>query len=394
MEYQWKMRRHPWVAGAIALVIAWSAGTVAAAPAAAAAAAPAPPPVRVRVITGGLTIPWDIAFMSPTRYLITERSGALRVGSTSGGASRVVSADFSDLFVVAESGLLGLALHPQFATNRLFYTCQSHAPAMDNRVVRWRLSVDGSAAVRVGAPVLTGIPLGPIHNGCRLLFGPDAKLWVTTGDAGVGTSPQDLESLGGKVLRINADGSAPADNPWAASPGDARFVWNIGHRNVQGLARRPGTSQLWTSEHGPDRDDEVNLVRKGRNYGWDPIFGDGSPGYNQRVPMTDLVKFPDAVRAAWTSGIPTIATAGISFVTGARWGSYDGALLVAQLKGAGVMVLTLSPAGAVTSRREFPALNDRFGRLRTVRQGPDGALYVLTANGAGTDTILRVAPTG
>ena len=216
-------------------------------------------------LAAGLDVPWDIAFLSSTRYLLTDRPGRLRIGSTNGGALRTVRADFSDLRVEGEAGLLGLALDPRFGTNRLFHTCQSDAPSGDNRVIRWRLSADHTSAVRVGAPVITGIPGGVNHNGCRVLFGPDGNLWVSTGDAFTGPVPQDRNSLGGKVLRVNADGTVPQDNPWAGAPGPAKYVWTYGHRNVQGLARRPGTAQMWTGEHGPDRGDEPPHPRQPPN---------------------------------------------------------------------------------------------------------------------------------
>ena len=200
------------------------------------------------------------------------------------------------------------------------------------RVLRWRLTSD-TTAVSDGAPVVTGIPLSSgRHSGCRLRFGTDGYLYVGTGDAAVGTNPQNLASLGGKVLRVGWDGSIPADNPFVARGGNARYVFNYGHRNVQGLALRPGTNELWTAEHGTDRDDEVNLVVRGANYGWDPV-----PGYDESTPMTDLTKFPSATPAMWSSGFPTVATSGAAFLTDPRWGAWRGSLAVALLKGQGVL---------------------------------------------------------
>lgn len=211
---------------------------------------------------------------------------------------------------------------------------------------------------------------------------------VGTGDAAKATGPQDLSSLAGKILRIRTNGTAPADNPWASATSPKRFVWNYGHRNVQGFALRPGTTQIFSAEHGPDWDDEVNLVLKARNYGWDP---QGPSGYNQNVPMTDLKKFPNAVRAKCSSGTSTVAPSGITFVTGSSWGTYSGQLLVALLKDEGMFAMALDGAGNVRSVTQVPELNNTYGRLRTVRQAPDGSVYVLTANGS-TDQVLRVTP--
>ncbi|MGL5927992.1 MAG: PQQ-dependent sugar dehydrogenase, partial [Dermatophilaceae bacterium] len=235
----------------------------------------------------------------------------------------------------------------------------------------------------------TGLPLtSGRHSGCRLRFGSDGRLYVATGDAAVGTTPQSLGSLGGKVLRVNWDGSVPSDNPFVSRGGAARYVWSYGHRNLQGLTLRPGTSELWTAEHGPSRDDEVNWVVRGANYGWDPV-----PGYDESRPMTDLAKFPAARAAMWSSGAPTVATGGTAFLSAPEWGAWRGALAVALLKDQGVLLMrmnpTLSPSRVVQTTRLPQA--EGLGRIRTVQQGPDGALWLTTSNGT-DDRIVRVAP--
>ncbi|MCA0178462.1 MAG: PQQ-dependent sugar dehydrogenase [Actinobacteria bacterium] len=351
------------------------------------------PALTVETVASGLDIPWDIAWIDSTRFLVTERPGRLWLGSTEPGVTlQRVSAGFADLNLLAPGGLLGLTVDPRFATNRIFYTCQTHKAPNDVRVIRWRLSADRRSAVRVGAPVIAGIPFQHSHFGCRLLIMPDGRMLVGTGDGALPKAPQARDNLAGKILRVGLDGSVPKDNPWATSTGKRRFVWNYGHRNVQGLALRPGTNQVFNAEHGPDRDDEINLVLKGRNYGWNPVDPSGSGTYYQSVPMTDLVKYPNAVRAAWSSGFPTVATSGLGFVTGPAWGEYAGAAFVAELKGSGVMALTLDAAGAVVASAQVPELDDAYGRIRTVQQAPDGALYVLTSNGGRADVILRVTP--
>jgi len=172
-----------------------------------------------------------------------------------------------------------------------------------------------------------------------------------------------------------------------ADPGTgAETVWTSGHRNVQGLAVRPG-GQVFSVEHGPDRDDEVNLLRDGGNYGWDP---DGGGSYDESVPMTDP-SIPGAVAAVWSSGRPTLAPSGATFVAGTVWGGYDGMLLVALLKAQGVLGLRLDDAGAVVEQVRMAELEGTHGRIRTVQQGSDGALYVLTDNGS-DDVLLRVTP--
>ncbi len=346
--------------------------------------------VRVQTLVGGLTIPWDLAFLPDRAMIFTERGGTTRIRTTS-GTVRTLRMDQGYLRVAGEVGLLGITVDPHFASNRRFYTCQTYrgnaTVAADVRVVRWRLSADRTAAARDGSPVVDGIPVSTFHGGCRLRFGPSGRIYVGTGDAGVGTAPQNLNSLAGKVLRVEASGAIPSTNPYRDRPGDARYVWSYGHRNVQGIAIKPGTSQVWTAEHGPDRDDEVNIDQYAGNYGWNPV-----PGYDQSVPMTDRAEFPSAKVAAWSSGSPTRATSGITFITGAAWGSLQGQLAVGLLKDSGVMLLRLDASGRVVGRSDLPQLAGTYGRIRTVQMGPDGALYVTTSNGGGTDRILRVTP--
>lgn len=349
-----------------------------------------PPPLRVSTVIDGLAVPWDLAFTPDGTMLVTERGGRTLARLPS-GAVQTVATPQSDLFVGSESGLMGIATDPAFASNRRYYTCQAYRGSgtspIDIRVIRWTLSADARSASRVGAPVVAGLPISSgRHGGCRLRFGRDGRLHVGTGDAAVGTTPQNLSSLGGKTLRVNTDGTAPADNPFVARGGPAAYVWTYGHRNVQGLALRPGTSEMWSAEHGPSRDDEVNLLSRGRNYGWDPV-----PGYNETVPMTDLAKFPQAVRARWSSGSPTTATSGAAFLTGSAWGAWEGALAVAELKNTGVRVLLMTPDGRIRASTQMAALNDTYGRIRTVQMGPDGSLYATTSNGSG-DRVLRVTP--
>ena len=270
--------------------------------------------LAVNPLVSGLTHPWGIAFTPDGTMLFTQLRGVLS-SRLPDGAVQTVTADFSDLYASAETGLMGIVVDPDFATNRRFYTCQGHT-GRSVEVIAWTIDAAYTAATRVVDPLVGGIPAGSRHGGCRLRFGPQGYLWIATGDARVGTVPQDPLSRGGKVLRVDAStGAGAPDNPAAPSP-----VYTSGHRNVQGLALRPGTTQMWSVEHGPDFDDEINLLTAGGNYGWDPV-----PGYNQRVPMTDLAKFPDAVEARWSSGDRTIATSGGIFLDGSWWGRLGGA---------------------------------------------------------------------
>jgi glucose/arabinose dehydrogenase len=360
----------------------------------------AAPEIRVDVVAAGLEHVWDIGFLPSGAALITERPARIRLLSSTRPGARVteVAADLDDVYVAGEGGLMGLVVHPDFADSRRFTTCQTHQERgrpVDVRLVTWELSTDGARARRVADPLVAGLTLNPSgrHSGCRPTLGPDGYLYVGTGDSARGAVSQDRTQLGGKVLRVDLRTGAPApDNPFAGSANAAeRLVFTYGNRNVQGVAVQPGTGRLFITEHGPDVDDEINILRAGANYGWDPSRGGTRGGYDESVPMTDLARFPDAVPAAWSSGGDTEAVCGAAFLTGQQWGTMQGLLAVAALKGTKLLLMRVDPNGTVTEVGQLPQLNGNYGRLRAVRPGPDGALYVTTSNGD-DDKVLRVAP--
>ncbi|MGI8685935.1 MAG: PQQ-dependent sugar dehydrogenase [Acidimicrobiales bacterium] len=346
--------------------------------------APTPPPVgdptlAVSTVVNGLDLPWDIGFTPDAAMIFTEKAG--RISVTRDGATRRL-ATMSDVYNTGEAGLMGLAIDPEFATNRRIYTCYAWTDNTnrDVRVIAWTIDVGYTTATRVGSPLFSGVQLTTgRHAGCRPRFGADGYLWVGTGDSAVGTNPQNLSSLNGKVLRVDKLTGAPAPgNPFAGSR-----IYTYGHRNVQGLALR-ADGQMYSIEHGPDRDDEVNRLRVGGNGGWDPV-----PGYDESTSMTDLTKFPAAMRPSWISGSPTVAPSGATFVSGTAWKSLAGSLLVACLKGAQLRALTFDAAGGLVAEK---VVLSNQGRLRTAVQGPDGSVYLATSNGGGADRIVRVTP--
>jgi aldose sugar dehydrogenase len=352
-------------------------------------------PLEVAVLADGLDHPWDVVQAPDDTLLIDERSGGL-TAVRAGGGEQEVAADFGDLFAQGETGLMGLALDPGFAHDRRFYTCQGvtdGANGPEIQVIAWSMADDWTSATRTDDPLIAGIPVNQgsgRHGGCRLLFDSHGALFIGTGDNALGTNPQDLSSMAGKVLRVDPrTGDGLPDNPFADSDDPAtRRIWTYGHRNVQGLAQRPGDDAVYSIEHGPDRDDEVNELTAGANYGWNPVSGSG--GYDESVPMTDD-SIPDAVAAVWSSGSPTIAPSGGTFVEGADWGDYDGTLFLGLLKDTGVLALRIDGDGKLVDQFRVPELEDEYGRIRAVREGQDGALYVTTDNG-GDDRLLRVTP--
>ncbi len=357
--------------------------TVASSSSASSTAATSPPAgaptLDVAVVADGLDHAWDVVQAPDGTLLVDERPGGF-TAVLPGGAVREVDADLGDLFAEGETGLMGLVLDPAFDGNRRLYTCQgvTGGAGASISVIAWTVAADWSSVRRTDDPLVGDIPVNEgsgRHGGCRLRFAPHGALLIGTGDNALGTNPQDPGSLAGKVLRADPRTGAVR-------------VWTYGHRNVQGLAVRPGSGQVFSVEHGPDRDDEVNLLRGGANYGWDPV---GADVYDETVPMTDP-DIPGAVPAVWSSGAPALATSGATFLDGAQWGNYDGLLLVGLLRDEGVLALRLDEAGALVEEFRIPELDGTQGRIRTVQQGRDGALYVTTDNGNSDDRLLRVTP--
>ena len=380
------------------LILVVLLGGLAFGPAPRAAAVPGAPALAVEVVVEGLDIPWGLDFAPDGTMYFTERSGAWSaLAPPYTGAPTPIAYDDSDLYVNRETGLLDLLVDPDFAANRRVFTCQGHQAEGRRpriQVISWTISADNRTAQRLADPLVDNVTrwgLRGKHGGCRLRFDGAGHLFVATGDGHRTDNPQDLRTLGGKVLRVDPDtGAGLAANPWGHDPNpNRRRIWTYGHRNLQGLALRPGTTaQMWSVEHGTYRDDEVNRLVRGANYGWQP-----GPDYDESPPMTDLQRFPHAIPARWSSGYPTVATSGAVFLEGSPWGAWNGALAVAALKGQRLLIFPF--AGGVLEAPVVPGvLYGTYGRLRTVVLGPDGALYVTTANGGGQDRILRVTPLG
>lgn len=349
-------------------------------------AEPAPtetPQFKVETVLGGLRNPWDTGFLPDGQTLVTQRGGTLSVLRD---RAAVQIAKIDDVFVQGEGGLLGLAVDPNFVANRYIYTCfdskDGRGAPRDVRIVRWKVN-DAVTALSARQDIVTGMPINSSgrHSGCRLAFGPDGYLWAGTGDAAQASVAQDPKSLGGKILRIDRDGKAAPGN--VGGNFDAR-IYSYGHRNTQGLAFAPRAVNGilgFSVEHGSTVDDEVNMLVTG-NFGWSP-----DPGYTELgVPMTDKSKFPQAIDAVWSSGDPTQAPSGANFITGTQWKGWNGALAIAALKGQHLKVLRFDENAKVIKEEKVLIT---YGRLRSVREGPDGDLYVTTDNGT-DDKVLKL----
>ncbi len=323
------------------------------------------------VIVDGLNNPWEIVFGPNGDIYFTERDGRIWKMSESGVAKVIQTFPKSGS---VEGGTLGLALHPDFEENNKIYVYQTNLELefYQNKVFSFEVNGDTLSNKQL---ILDGIPGAPWHDGGRIKFGPDQKLYISTGDAINPDWSQDLSSLAGKILRINSDGTIPNDNPFNSSP-----VFSYGHRNPQGLAW--STDGLFlSSEHGPSGElgyghDEINLILKGKNYGWPNIVGDSSED--------------SFVNPIIHSGESTWAPSGMVFFDSEKISDFTGKFLVGTLRGEHLMVMDIANDGSLISLEKM--FDGEFGRIRTAQMSPDGNLYLLTANG-NDDKIIRISET-
>lgn len=320
--------------------------------------------LAVRTVAADLDTPWEILWGPDDWLWVTERPGRISRIDPETGEQRILAV-LTDVYEQGESGLLGMALHPNFADSPhvfVAYTWREGSQILE-RIVRFTYNGSTLGDMRI---LLDRIPGATIHDGCRLFILSDRTLLVTTGDANVAARAQDHQSLNGKVLRLRLDGTIPDDNPFPASP-----VWSLGHRNAQGLAWHDGI--LYSSEHGPNSDDEVNIIERGRNYGWPNVMGYCDSPTEAEFCRAHAVVEPIAV---WT---PTIAPCGLAYYVGGRIPEWENSLLLTTLKASRLLVLKLdSTRRRVVRQQQF--LGGQLGRLRCVCVSPDGQVFLGTSN--------------
>ena len=340
--------------------------------------------VVVETVARGLAHPWSLAFLPDGRMLVTERPGRLRIVAKDGTLSAPL-AGVPHVLAGGQGGLLDVILDQDFARSHVIYFCFAEPAAGGGRtaVARARLGEgaldDTSVIFRQEGPLSSGN-----HYGCRIAQSRDGNLFVALGEHfAFREEAQNLANHLGKIIRIRPDGSAPPDNPFVGRPGAKPEIWSYGHRNPQGLAFHPQSGRLWEHEHGPRGGDEVNIIEKGRNYGW-PVIGYGVDYSGARIHESAQQAGMEQPIKYW---VPSIAPSGMAFYTGALFPAWRGSLFVGAL--ADRMLVRLALDGERVSGEER-LLRDLGERIRDVRQGPDGALYLLTDNPQGR--ILRLVP--
>ncbi len=345
--------------------------------------------IRVSVVTRDLEHPWGLAFLPGGDWLVTERVGRLRRIRADGTLEPTPIGNVPAVHAEGIAGLLDVAIHPDFARNRFVYLTYSKPVGDSTTVALARGRLDGQALIGVEDLIVVD---PPGSGGSRLAFGPDGMLYMTVGGAFGMNRPraQDPNDLLGKVLRLRDDGTAPDDNPFADRANHRPEVYSLGHRNQLGIAFHPDTGQIWASEHAPQGGDEVNVIEPGKNYGW-PVVTYSREYSGDRissVPSTEGMELPAIL---W---VPSIGPSGLTFYDGDRFPDWRGNLFAGSLR-FGTMPRTghlerivLNEEGEEL-RREW-LLQELRQRIRDVRQGPDGLLYVLTD--ADDGAILRIEP--
>jgi glucose/arabinose dehydrogenase len=358
------------------------------------------PGVLVTVVQSGLEVPWDVAFTPDGRMLVTERVGRIRVyASAQPGARQLSLTPIEDALRLGEGGGMGIAVDRDFDAHPFAYVCATRdrdgaegpEPAV-NELLRYRIGPEGELTLD-GPPLLSGMRANKNHNGCAVETDAAGHIWMTMGDANTARNlnlSQDPDSLNGRVLRINRDGSVPDDNPVLDGADGPTAAWDLGHRNPQGIAFRDD-GLIVTAEHGTDRDDEVNVIVPGGNYGYSCWSGVDTlgPGQEQEGPAKEVCgPVEDYIPAAWASGFPTIATSGAVFLNGEQWGEWQGDLLVSTLKDQDLRRFSVNGDGSQVELVET-LLDDAWGRLRALTIGPEGWLYITTSN-VTNDVVLRL----
>ncbi len=347
---------------------------------------PGQPAVRFRVetVVSNLEVPWSIVWAPDGRMFFTERPGRVRVYEK-GQLSPAPLLTIPDVEESGESGLMSMALHPDFASNRWIYLAYTFSAGGQRvRVVRYRETDNGLTERTV---IIDDIPAARFHAGCRIRFGPDRKLYITTGDATERSLAQRRDSLAGKTLRVNDDGTIPPDNPFVGQTNARGEIWSVGHRNAQGLDWQSGTGLMFQTEHGPsgfdgpEGGDEVNIVEKGKNYGWPAVHhAQTQPGMESPL-------------LVYT---PACAPASAVFYRGSQLPQFKENFFFSCLRGVRLIRVVLE-GRRVVSQEDL--LSGTYGRIRDVAEGPDGYLYFSTSNrdsrgkpANSDDRIMRLVP--
>jgi len=343
--------------------------------------------IAVETVAGGLVHPWSLAFLPDGRMLVTERPGRMRIVTRDGKLSPPLTG-VPRVFASGQGGLLDVILDRNFANNRKIYF--SYAEPFDGggRTALARATLEAGEAPRLSGMTVIfrqhGPPSRGNHFGGRIVQAADGNLFLTNGEHFSDRDmAQTLDNDLGKIVRIRPDGSVPPDNPFVGRAGARPEIWSYGHRNPQGLAINPADGKLWAQEHGPQGGDEINIIEKGKNYGW-PVIGFGIDYSGARIHAS--THKPGMQQPVW-HWTPSIAPSGMAFYTGELLKGWKGSLFNGALKFQLLSRLTLDGDKVVTEERLLQGLRER---IRDVRQGPDGALYLLTDNNAGR--ILRLAP--
>ncbi|QKS31557.1 MAG: PQQ-dependent sugar dehydrogenase [Candidatus Accumulibacter similis] len=342
---------------------------------------------RLRIVSEGLEHPWGLAFLPDGRMLVSERPGRLRLIDASGRVDPEPVRGLPPIAAFGQGGLLDVALHPRYRDNGWIYLSYvGEGPGgYGTEVLRGRLQGKTLHAVQILFRMRPKSGGGQ-HFGSRLVFDRQGFLFITLGDRGEMQRAQRLDDHAGSVIRLHDDGRVPADNPFVARAGALPEKFTLGNRNIQGAALHPDSGEMWAHEHGPQGGDEINLIRAGRNYGW-PVITYGR-NYGSGTPIGEGTARPgiEPPLHQWT---PSIAPSGMAFYTGERFPHWRGNLFVGALRDQ--MLLRLQLDGPRVVHQE-PLLKNAIGRIRDVRNGPDGFIYVLTDSARGVLARLEPLP--